>query len=235
MWEHLWMKQDDDPEARIRELERPLADTARASEMGSSQTPGGYPPPPGPPTLPPPVNYGTSFPPTAPRSFSFNRMWWIFIAAFVIFPMVITGFIAFNTSRQLSHNGITTVFPTPSLSPSPGPNSPPSTVTQTPSASASASPPATPLPPAGANLTISGINENRTIACNQSVINVSGISNKAVITGHCASLTVSGVKNTISVDSVDSIEASGFNNQVTYHTGSPTIENSGEQNIVQKG
>src|SRR4029077_9607047 len=102
------MKQDDDPEARIRELERPLADAARTSEMASSQTPGGYPPPVGPPA-PPPVNYGTnfgpSFPPTPPRSFSFNRTWWIFIVAFVIFPMVITGFIAFNTSRQLSNNG----------------------------------------------------------------------------------------------------------------------------------
>jgi hypothetical protein len=231
------MKPEDDPEARTRELERPLAETARASEAGGTQPPDGYTYPPGPavPPPPPPVNYGTPFPPTAPRSFSFSRMWWIFIASFVIVPMAIAGFIAYNTAHQLSRNGLTTLFPTPSVSPSQGPNSPPSTVTQTPRATASTTPPATPLPPAGGDLSVSGINENRTIACNASNVTVSGISNKIVITGHCASLTVSGVKNLITVDTVDTIEASGFNNQVTYHTGSPSIENSGEQNVVQKG
>ncbi len=231
------MKPEDDPEARIRELERPLAETAQESEAGSTQPPGGYTYPPGPavPPPPPPVNYGTSFPPTAPRSFSFSRMWWVLIASFVLFPMAIAGFIAFNTARQLPHNGLSTLFPAPSASQSPAPNSPPSTVTQTPGASASTSAPATPLPPAGADINVSGIKETRTIACNASVVTVSGISNKVVITGHCASLTVSGVQNSIAVDAVDTIEASGFNNQITYHTGSPTIENSGEQNVVQPG
>ena len=36
------MKPEDDPEARIRELERPLAETARASEIGKYPAPGGY-------------------------------------------------------------------------------------------------------------------------------------------------------------------------------------------------
>jgi hypothetical protein len=45
------MKPEDDPEARIRELERLLTETARASEMGSNQTPGAYQP--GKPVLPP--------------------------------------------------------------------------------------------------------------------------------------------------------------------------------------
>jgi hypothetical protein len=235
------MNQDDDPEARIRELERPLAETARASEMGSSQTSGAYPYQPGTPVPPPlpPANYGMSFPPTARRSLSFNRTWWIIIAAFVLLPMVITGFIAFNTTRQLSRNGPTTLAPTPSLSPSAAPSSAPnnlpSTVTQTPSASASALPPAAPLPPAGGDLRVSGIKENRTIACNQSALHISGISNKIVITGHCASLNVSGVQNSITVDAVDSIEVSGFNNQVTYHSGTPSIEKSGDGNVVQQG
>jgi len=82
---------------------------------------------------------------------------------------------------------------------------------------------------------VSGINENRTIACNASNVSISGVSNKVVITGHCASLTVSGVKNTITVEAADTIEASGFTNQITYLTGSPSIENFGEQNVVQKG
>ena len=32
------MKREDDPEARSRELERPLTDLARASELGTGQT-----------------------------------------------------------------------------------------------------------------------------------------------------------------------------------------------------
>ena len=34
MWEHLRMDPKDDPEARIRELERSLNDQARTSELG---------------------------------------------------------------------------------------------------------------------------------------------------------------------------------------------------------
>src|SRR6476660_7231890 len=50
------MNPDDDPEARIRALEQPLADKARASELGSTPyTPPGeaYVPPPLPPMPPP--------------------------------------------------------------------------------------------------------------------------------------------------------------------------------------
>ncbi len=46
---------------------------------------------------------------------------------------------------------------------------------------------------------------------------------------------MSGVQNKVTVDAVDSIEASGFNNQVTYLKGSPSIEKSGDGNVVQKG
>jgi Protein of unknown function (DUF3060) len=231
------MKPEDDPEARIRELERSLAETAQASEAGGTPPPGKWAPPPGPavPPPPPPVNYGTAFSPTAPRSFSLSPIWWIVIASSVILPLAIGGFIAYNTAHQLSRSGITTLFPTPSLSPSAAPNSPPSTVTQTPGATASASPPVTPLPPAGGDLSVSGINENQTIACNASNVRVSGIQNKVVITGHCASLSVSGVQNSVTVDTVDSIEASGFNNQITYHTGSPSVDKSGDGNVVQQG
>ena len=56
VWEHRRMNPPDDPEARIRDLERPLADVANTSELGTGQYPGGYgsaPPP------PPPGYYGT--------------------------------------------------------------------------------------------------------------------------------------------------------------------------------
>ena len=231
------MKPEDDPEARIRELERPLSETARASEMGSAQRRDGYPYPPRPAVPPPPpFNDGTSFPGTsAPRTFNRLRLWIILAAVFV--PIVITvlaGIIVNNAGHQFSR-GLTTLSPAPSVSPSTVPNNLPNTVTQTPGASAPTSAPATPLPPAGANINVSGIKETRTIACNASVVTVSGISNKVVITGHCASLTVSGVQNKVTVDAVDTIEASGFNNQITYHTGSPSIDKSGDGNVVQQG
>ncbi len=71
------MKPEDDPEARIRELERPLAETARASEMGSNQTPGSYPYTPGPSAPPTPPTYGVPFPGTTPRLPSRKRMGWL--------------------------------------------------------------------------------------------------------------------------------------------------------------
>jgi hypothetical protein len=115
------------------------------------------------------------------------------------------------------------------------PNSLPDTVTQTPGAGPSTAPPSKPLPPPGGNLSAAGINENQTIACNDSIVNVSGISNTVVITGHCKGLELSGVQNKVTVDAVDTIEVSGFNNQITYHTGSPSIDKSGDGNIVQQG
>jgi hypothetical protein len=96
-------------------------------------------------------------------------------------------------------------------------------------------PPAPATAPAGDNLTISGINESQTITCNANAVNVSGISNKVVIKGICASLHVSGVQNVITIDAVGSIEVSGFSNQVTYHTGTPGIEKSGDGNVVHEG
>jgi hypothetical protein len=216
------MKPEDDPEARIRELERSLAETARASEARDTQTPGGYAYPPGqavPRPLPPP-GYGGTLGGTFPRSPSPFRLWWIFAVVPVI-GLIASGAITFYTAHQVSRGGQVILSPTPSIGPT--------------SAAPSARGTSGPIPSAGAKVSVSGIKENRTIACNDSVISVSGISNKVVITGHCASLTVSGVQNSITVDAVDTIEASGFNNQVTYHTGSPTIDRSGEQNVVQHG
>ncbi len=55
------MEPQDDPEKRIRELESPLADSARASEMGSAPFSGqAYPPPPG--SYPPPGPYPPPWP-----------------------------------------------------------------------------------------------------------------------------------------------------------------------------
>ncbi len=91
------------------------------------------------------------------------------------------------------------------------------------------------MPPQGAPLDVSGIDENKTITCNDNDVTVSGINNTIVITGHCASLTVTGMKNSVTVDAADTIEASGMNNRVTFHSGAPKISNSGVDNVIAQG
>ncbi|MGA8543668.1 MAG: DUF3060 domain-containing protein [Mycobacterium sp.] len=227
------MESEDDPEARIRELERPLADTARASEAGVNPPPGKWAAPPGPAYPPPPPSFGSPSPWTSPRPTSRYRIWWILAAFFIIGTIAVPlGLAVFGINRA-THGGFTTLLPNPTVSSNSA--APSASAAQTPAPASSGSPSSAPTAPAGATLTISGIKENRTIACNNSAVNVSGISNKVVITGHCASLNVSGVQNSIIVDAVDSIDASGFNNQITYHAGSPAIENFGGQNVVQQG
>jgi hypothetical protein len=258
------MTSEDDPEARIRELEQPLAEAARASEAGENPRPSkwappsgasmppptgpplppptdprlqpppqSYAPPPGPAMQPPPLPYGGSF--TGP-SFSgvnsrSNRGWWILAAVFVIGMIALPAAIFLFTAHQVSRSGLPTMFPTPMIP------SPPSGMTQTPAFPPSSAPtPEPPAPaPAGENVTVSGISESRTIACNGGSVSVSGITNNVVITGHCASLSVSGIQNQITVDTVDAIQTSGSGNQVTYHSGSPKIGTSGFDNVVKQG
>ncbi|MGD1172207.1 DUF3060 domain-containing protein [Mycobacterium seoulense] len=237
------MAPNDDPEDRIRELERPLADAARASEASSAQPAGpAYPPPPpyppGPAGPPPPPawTYGGPLGGPPPQRPSGNRMWWIVGTVIVVGVLALAGGIAAFAAHQLS--GVRSIIsspPTitdtfgPPASTSPGGTAPSTTRTKTPRPSTS------PTPAPGDRVSVSGIGENRTIACNDNVVSVSGVSNTVVISGHCASLTVSGVQNEITVDTVDSIEASGFNNKVTYHSGTPKVSNSGGSNVVQQG
>ncbi|RDH76968.1 DUF3060 domain-containing protein [Mycolicibacterium moriokaense] len=85
----------------------------------------------------------------------------------------------------------------------------------------------------GQDVTVSGIDENKTVTCNEGSVNVSGIRNTVNITGHCSKITVSGINNVITVDAADTIGASGFDNQVTYHSGSPQIDASGSNTVSQ--
>jgi len=127
---------------------------------------------------------------------------------------------------------VTTFATIPSISstsPSPSDGATPTPVG--PSTSDAAAP-ATPIPE---NVIVSGINENRTVVCNHNTVSISGISNTVAITGHCTSLSVSGVQNKVTVEAVDSIDASGFSNQITYRQGSPHIDESGQDNVVHQG
>ena len=238
------MKSEDDPEARIRELEQPLADAARASEGGTNSPPGKWAPPSSPPAPPmsdapvpppmssppfsplPPLPYNDSF--SSPPKRSQSRILWIAIAVFVFGMIALPiGIFAFG-AHQVSRSGLPSMFPIPSF-PSVNP-APSGTMLQTPGAA-----PTTSSVASGDNVTVSGISEVRTIACNGGSVSVSGITNNVVITGHCARVTASGIQNQITVDSADTIQASGSGNQVTYHTGSPTVGNSGLGNVVHKG
>jgi hypothetical protein len=234
--EHRQMKSEDDPEARIRELEQPLADAARASEAGSNPPPGKWAAPSGPPMPPPTLpysGYGGPFqgPPTGPRRT--GQGLWILLALFVIGMIALPIAIFLFSTHQVSRGGLTTLLPTPSLSPQ-GPTA--SATTPSTSAVVAPTPPTVATSaPTGQDVTVSGISEVRTIACNGGSVNVSGITNNVTITGHCTSVIVSGIQNQVTVDTADKIQASGSENHVIYHTGSPKVGNSGIGNVVQKG
>ena len=113
------MNAEDDPERRIRELEQPLSDAARASELGGTQPAGGYnyqspwagapiPPP------PPPGSYGG--PLMSPRPPSGNRAWWILGALFVIGVLALVGGIAAFAAHQFSRGGSVVLSTPPSIS-----------------------------------------------------------------------------------------------------------------------
>jgi hypothetical protein len=71
--------------------------------------------------------------------------------------------------------------------------------------------------------------------CNQGTVNISGMTNTIDIQGNCAGVSVSGMDNVITVESAQSISASGFDNQVTYRAGAPEISTSGTGNTVEQG
>jgi len=155
---------------------------------------------------PPPPTYGAPFPPTPVKTGL--RVWWVLLGVLVVGAVVLAAGVAVFSAHISS---------TPRSSISSPTSAPGSTA------------------PAGAPLTIAGFGQNKTVACNSNAMTVSGASNTIVITGHSASLTVTGMKNTITVDAADTIETDGFNNQVTYHSGTPTVSNFGDSNVVQQG
>lgn len=87
----------------------------------------------------------------------------------------------------------------------------------------------------GQVLTVTGIDETKTIACNDAEVSISGINNTINISGHCASVSVSGADNAITVDAADSIRASGIDNKITYRSGAPQIDTAGSNNSITQG
>ncbi|MGV0811895.1 DUF3060 domain-containing protein [Mycolicibacterium boenickei] len=230
------MDPKDDPEARIRELERPLADAARASELGIEHPgPAGPPPtqpwthgntfpppPPGPPApwpgyepypAPPPPQRSSS---GAPLMILFGAVTMLLVAGGIA-AIVMFSDSGTDDSDARSDSQSTTIRQTvASRVPMPEPVAPTAV-------------------PAGQTVIVSGIGENRTIECQDNTVIVSGIENQLEITGHCAAVTVSGVDNVVTVNSAATIGVSGFDNKVTFHTGQPEVSNSGQSNVVEQG
>jgi hypothetical protein len=243
------MNPEDDPEARIRELERPLSDVARNSELGTPQNNTAYLPPPTypPPNYPPPpgayggtpyggTSYGApQFPPPQPPNRS--RLWLLVAAVGVCVAAVAAG-VVFYTD-DVSTSGVAISQPSRAAGGGGAFDTTPSTASGgeiAPAPSVGPAVPAGPEQPApGEQISVSGIGESRTLACADNIVSISGVSNKVTITGHCASLQVSGVSNVVTVDSAGGIDASGFQNRITFHSGQPEIGNSGSGNIVEQG
>jgi hypothetical protein len=257
LWDHLRMNPQDDPEARIRQLEQPLADYG-AVELGATTSTGGAPPGPTAP-LPPPV-YGDPYTAPQPNHDPYTSpplyggpylpvkrkgapvgliVGLIALAVVAIFGVI--GAIVWTTvshvQPELTRPGRSSVaggggsVGAPSVrvpSVAEPTNAPPIVLPGIPDLSGPTS------APAGAPLSIAGIDVTKNVTCNDNVVSVSGVNNTVTITGHCTSVTVSGMNNKVTVDSVDTIGASGFDNQVTYRSGAPHVDAT-DSNVVSQG
>jgi hypothetical protein len=245
------MNPEEDPEARIRQLEQPLA--GYATELGANRpTEGVNPTTP----LPPPAYgapyqapyqtspydappFGVSYPQVQKKGPPIGL---IFGLLAVVVVLIFGGVGAFVWT-MMSKNEIASTVPTyrpsepdvaggggsvdagadrPTVSP------PTALPTKDPEV------PEVAVAPAGGQYSVSGIDETETVECNGSNISVSGVNNVVTLRGHCLSVTVSGVENQVTLDTADRIGASGFDNQVIYHSGAPQVDATGG-NIVTQG
>ncbi|KUI25616.1 hypothetical protein AU196_22705 [Mycobacterium sp. IS-1742] len=233
MWEHLRMNPQDDPEARIRDLERPLADRAQTSELGTQPytVAGAYPQP----------VYDTPYQ-AAPQPYSktTSHTGVIVLVVVVLLLLVFGAGVAIYFAKAGPGDGAVTAG-RPTIAGGGG------ALDETPEAPATGELPIVILPggpsgggeaiaqaPPGGQFSVSGVEGDKRVACNDSLISVSGVSNTVTITGHCVSVTVSGVSNEVVVESADRISASGFENRVTFQTGDPQIDSFGD-NVVERG
>jgi Protein of unknown function (DUF3060) len=73
-----------------------------------------------------------------------------------------------------------------------------------------------------------------TIDCNNGTLELDGGNNTYTVTGHCLRLDIRGSANKVTVDSADTIGIIGDDNAVIYHSGAPTINRTGNNNIVSE-
>ncbi|MGA5542560.1 DUF3060 domain-containing protein [Mycobacterium sp. NPDC051198] len=234
------MDPKDDPEARIRELERPLTDAAQASELGIGKAagPSGPPPtqpwtnafPPPPPGPPAPWPGYEPYPaPPPPRRTSGATPFFILFGALTV--ILVAGGIAATVMFSNTDTRTTDAADTDTVTDSQSTTIRQTTINGVP-VPGSVAPTEV---PAGETVIVSGIKEHRTVECRENTVIVSGIENEIEILGHCIAVTVSGVENVITVESVETIGVSGFDNRVTYRSGEPEVSKSGQSNVVEAG
>ncbi|MGA5464417.1 DUF3060 domain-containing protein [Mycobacterium sp. NPDC050041] len=243
------MDPNDDPEARIRDLERPLADRAYNSELGTQAystpyptepytTPQYYPPPPPPPGYPTPYGMG---PPAAAKKTGVLA----FVAIVLLMAAAGAGVLIWYAMGRDADGpvaGNPTVAGGGGLLDEPQiPQMP-----QIPSMPVLPSGIPTGLPGMpgtsetleagpGETVNVSGVQTVATVTCDDGTVNVSGVANIVTITGECAAVIASGVNNEITVDSSAQISASGFDNTIIYKSGSPEIGFVTDSNIIRQG
>lgn len=248
----LGVDREEDPEARIKALEQPLSEIARASELGSAQNHSahGYipapsgphpPPPPGayqhPPTLPYPqtgdeVFYATAAP---PRSHVGAGVIPVVIGVLaLLIAGGVTLFLMLRPSPPTVAGGGATLTEGPVDVPTDRDGE-----ARNPSRTNIFVPPIVPrtdpAPPPGTNVSISGIGEDKAFVCDDHLVSISGVENTVVITGRCASVSVSGIDNAVTIDAAPQIGVSGFDNRIVYRQGEPEVTTSGSGNTVERG
>lgn len=248
----LGMDREDDPEARIRALEQPLSDIARTSELGPAHDHSAYgyipapsgphpPPPPGayhqPPTLPYPATGDVVFhaPVAPPRPQGGAGVIPVVVGVLaLLIAGGVTLFLMLRPSPPTVAGGGATL--------SEGPvdvSTDHDGEARNPSRTNIFVPPIVPRtdpsPPAGTNVSIAGIGEDETFACDDHLVSISGVENTVVITGRCASVSVSGIDNVVTVDAAAQIGVSGFDNRIEYRQGEPEVTMSGTGNTVERG
>jgi Protein of unknown function (DUF3060) len=83
----------------------------------------------------------------------------------------------------------------------------------------------------GGNETFTGSNETDVVTYNDGDISVTGGSSNVTVTGHCATLSVAGHNNRVRIDSADTVHVDGTSNNVKI-ASVDTINASGSNNTV---
>jgi Protein of unknown function (DUF3060) len=247
------MDPNDDPEARIRDLERPLADRAHNSELGTHSystpyptepytTQQYYPPPPPPPGYPTPY----AMAPTVSHSSSKAGLA-VFAAVVVMLLIAGAGALIYFAMRPADGpmSGNPTVagggglLDEPQLPQMPQiPSMPvlPSGIPGIPSGLPGMPGTSETLEAGpGESVNVSGVQTVAAVNCDDGTVNISGVANIVTITGECAAVIASGVNNEITVDSSAQISASGFDNTIIYKSGSPEIGFVTDSNVIRQG
>jgi hypothetical protein len=202
----------DDPEQRIRELERRLADAKGGprenvpvgDEAGFAQAPGMIAPPP--PGADPP-GYDR-----LRRQMDRRRRISSFCGIFLVPGILLVAVLVFHPYRVEKHA-------TPSWSGA------------TPTADLSSALTVGP----GGNLTQEPSGQTFTVVFDQAELTIGGNANAVYVAGHCAHLIVKGSHNKVVADNADAIDTDGSSNRVIYHGGAPQISVGGTENLVKRG